>query len=129
MSSNYINPQTGHPYSNEIIFCYNAPSGTMVQDATPAIPITIASDSDFLLREIKTMGTAGVTFQLTLTDGTAYSSAPLSSAAVAASANGVNYRDKCIIIPKATQLKCNFNNTSSSNANDEVQLWGLKLIP
>lgn len=124
-----INEATGKVYSRQLLFCYNAPSGSLIATTgNSQIPINFANDSDFLVTQIKTLGNTGVTVQLQLESAAYFSTAPMFTSAIASSANGVDYRDKQVIIPKGTKMFAFFFNGDGSAHSDEIQIWGLKLF-
>ncbi len=114
-------------YKNRIPFIYSANSGSLVAAATATIQITFASDSDFILKEIRTSGNTLVTILISSVSGDNFCNNAFLSSVVGGANLGLKYNADGIMIPRGTQLKILFTNGDSSTHTEELQFWGIKV--
>lgn len=108
-------------------FCYKARIPTIADGQTLSPQISFSNDSDFILTDLRSTGTAGVYVTLQSANGETFSNEPWHAALVGAGFNGLKVLTNPVI-PANTDLVVQVQNTSGGPVtNFEVQLWGYKV--
>ena len=113
---------------NPALFCYAIPSTSFLANSTTTPQITIASDSDFELIEIRaTKQAAGeILLQISSASGDLFSNVPLDTLLFAEDSYPVRLPFP-VRIPANSELNFEVQNTTGGNLTSQIQLWGVKV--
>ena len=113
---------------NPALFCYAIQSQVFVANTTTTPQITIASDSDFEIVEIRSSQQAAgaILMQLSASNGDLMSNVPLDTLLFAGANNPIALPFP-VRIPANTQLNVQIQNTTGGNLTHQVQFWGVKV--
>ena len=115
-----MNPTNGQ------LFCYTANSGSLAASANIQKTITFDNDSDFILREVRTIGT-GLTIQIQTSSGYLFQNNAFTSSVIGSGNNGIKTMDNPPKILRNTVLQITFANPTAGSLTDEIQFWGYKI--
>lgn len=110
-------------------FIYNVVFASLIDGSSTTTTITLGSDADFELHEIRTTGTNNVRVQIKETSGNQWSNSPFNANVIGTGINGFRLAVP-FVISKATQLDVTITNNSGSTIganNFEVDLIGYKI--
>lgn len=110
-------------------FIYNVLFSSVADGSSTTTTLTLGSDADFQLAEIRTTGTSKVRVQIKETSGNQFSNQPFDAAVVSSGNNGFKVVEE-VILPKQTQLDVTITNNSGGTVAAsafEVDLIGYKL--
>lgn len=105
-------------------YCYAVRAASIAAAGTDVQTLTFSSDTDFMLAEIRTSGTAGNLLTITDAQGAQHSNISLQTALIGAGTNKIVFPEP-VNIPASSQIIISQNNsTGAPITNQEVQFWG-----
>lgn len=110
-------------------FVYQIGFASTSDGASNTTTLTLGSDANFQLNEIRTTGTGNVRVQIKETSGNQFSNSPFNANVIGAGQNGYKLSEP-VILEKGTQIDVTITNNSGSTIsanNFEVDLIGYKL--
>lgn len=112
---------------NNKFFAYIGNTGVVANNNTSTLTFNFASDSDFLLQEIRTLGTA-MTIQIQEQSGDLFQSNAFTSSVIggANGFGGLKFIKNNPTIPRNSKILVTFSNASGGSLTDEIQFWGYK---
>jgi hypothetical protein len=111
------------------LFIYNVIFPQTTDGNSNTTTLTLGSDYNFEVAEIRTTGTGNVRVQIKETSGNQFSNSPFNANVVGAGQNGFKLPER-VVLEKGTQIDFTITNNSGSTisaGNFEVDLIGYKL--
>lgn len=110
-------------------YCYAVRvAGSLGAGSQSVQQLNFASDSDFVLEEIRTSGEDDLRITMSNASGDQWSNTSLNVYLFGRGNDGVKDFGGGIVIPKNSQVNVTFDNQSGAGiSNAELQLWGYKV--
>jgi len=105
------------------IFDYNALATALTTGNSTTQTINFASDSDFMLKEIRTLGTA-MTISIQVVSGAQFQTNPITSSVIGSGQNGWKLFGDVIMVPRNSKWQITFTNNSGGTLSDEIHFLG-----
>lgn len=107
------------------LFCYLANSGAVTAGNNVNQPIQFDNETNFEIREIRTLGTA-MTITLKTSSGYLFQNNAFTSSVIGSGNNSLKLIPDTMQVPKNSNWIVNFNNATGGSLTDEIQIWGYK---
>lgn len=111
------------------LFVYNVVFSSVADGSSVTTTLTLGSDADFKLSEIRTTGTSKARVQIKETSGNQFSNSPFDAAVIGSGNNGFKVLED-VTLAKGTQLDITLTNNSGGTiaaSAFEVDFIGYKL--